>query len=108
VQPTNLTVPPSPPQHLVACDPNEVTQRKKKKRRGPNTEAANAFEEVAADPNEPVYCTCRRVSFGKMVGCENAECTIEWFHLACVGLTDPTPECWYCPDCCSKLGITNY
>jgi hypothetical protein len=94
----------------VACDPNEATRRKKKKKRGPQTDGgAGGFgEEVAADPNEPVYCTCRMVSFGKMVGCENAECTIEWFHLACVGLTDPTPECWYCPDCRAKLGIADY
>lgn len=25
------------------------------------------------DPNEPLYCFCKRVSFGEMVGCDNPE-----------------------------------
>jgi hypothetical protein len=40
----------------------------------------------SSDPNEPKYCTCRRVSFGRMVACENPDCTVEWFHFGCVGL----------------------
>ena len=40
------------------------------------------------DPNEPVYCTCRRVAFGGMVACDNEECLTEWFHFGCVGLTE--------------------
>ena len=27
--------------------------------------------DMPIDPNEPVYCYCRKVSFGKMVGCDN-------------------------------------
>ena len=54
-----------------------------------------------ADPNEPLYCTCRRVSFGQMVGCDNEDCLIEWFHFGCVGLTEE-PSKWYCPDCVAK------
>ena len=54
-----------------------------------------------ADPNEPVYCTCRRVSFGQMVGCDNDDCLTEWFHFGCVGLTEE-PSKWYCPDCTAK------
>jgi len=54
-----------------------------------------------ADPNEPTYCYCKRVSFGEMVGCENDKCKIEWFHFSCVGL-DPTVKLkgkWYCKEC---------
>lgn len=29
----------------------------------------------------------RRVSYGEMVGCENPDCEIEWFHFPCVNLT---------------------
>lgn len=48
---------------------------------------------------EPVYCHCRQVSFGEMVGCDGSECRFEWFHLACVGLKKPPKGKWYCEDC---------
>jgi len=91
-------------QHLVACEPGEVSKRKKRKRKA---QAEGLEADAAVDPNEPVYCTCRMVSFGKMVGCENAECTVEWFHLACVGLSEDPPDRWHCPDCREKLGIVD-
>jgi len=56
-------------------------------------------EEIAAIPNEPLYCSCRRVSFGDMVACDNEECQYEWFHYPCVGLTMSPRGKWYCPDC---------
>eukprot|EP01041_Mallomonas_annulata_P008248 gene8248-16965_t len=43
-------------------------------------------EENFIDPNEPIYCTCKRISFGNMIACENRNCPIEWFHFECVGL----------------------
>ncbi|KAJ1310021.1 hypothetical protein OPQ81_006776 [Rhizoctonia solani] len=50
--------------------------------------------------DEQVYCTCKRVSFGEMIACDNAECPFEWFHLSCVGITKPSPmEKWYCERC---------
>lgn len=49
---------------------------------------AALMEEAAIDPNEPVFCFCKRVSFGDMVACENEECPIEWFHFGCVGLKE--------------------
>ena len=41
--------------------------------------------DLAVDPNEPLYCSCQRVSFGDMVACEADTCPIEWFHYECVG-----------------------
>ena len=37
--------------------------------------------------NEPRYCYCNGVSYGEMVGCDADDCSREWFHLSCVGLT---------------------
>lgn len=34
-----------------------------------------------------------------MVGCENPDCRIEWFHLRCVGLNASPKGKWYCADC---------
>lgn len=51
-------------------------------------------------PEEPLYCSCKRVSFGEMIACDNDECPFEWFHLACVGITKPlNTEKWYCDRC---------
>lgn len=54
------------------------------------------------DPNEPTYCLCMQVSFGEMIGCDNSDCAIEWFHFSCVGLTKKPKGKWYCPNCGNK------
>lgn len=56
---------------------------------------------IPADSNEPLYCICRNVFFGEMVGCDDPDCVIEWFHFGCVGLTE-APDQWFCPDCTAK------
>lgn len=59
-------------------------------------------EEDAFNQEEgEVYCYCRKGNIGPMIGCDNDECEIEWFHFKCVGLTAHPPEGvkWYCPDC---------
>lgn len=48
---------------------------------------------------EPVYCTCRQVSYGEMIACDGENCAIEWFHYPCVNLTVPPRGKWYCPEC---------
>lgn len=57
------------------------------------------------DPNEPLYCKCKRISHGEMVACENGDCAIEWFHFFCVGLKGAVPDIWYCADCTQALGL---
>ncbi|KAF7551509.1 hypothetical protein G7046_g7707 [Stylonectria norvegica] len=59
------------------------------------------------DPNEPRYCSCNRVSFGRMIMCDNEACTLEWFHLECVGLSAIPARTtkWYCPECRVLLNI---
>lgn len=55
--------------------------------------------DMPVDPNEPTYCLCHQVSYGEMIGCDNPDCPIEWFHFACVGLTTKPKGKWYCPKC---------
>jgi hypothetical protein len=56
---------------------------------------------TSIDPNEPIYCFCRNVAYGEMIGCDNPNCQYEWFHYRCVGLTrQPTAgNRWLCPKC---------
>ncbi|AFR96550.2 PHD-finger protein [Cryptococcus neoformans C23] len=57
---------------------------------------------IPPDPNEPRYCYCNRVSFGEMIGCDNDECPLEWFHLQCIGLENPPTGKWLCDLCKPK------
>jgi len=55
--------------------------------------------DMPVDPNEPTYCVCQQVSYGEMIGCDNNECPIEWFHFGCMQLTTKPKGKWYCPKC---------
>ena len=89
---------------------NTNTNKNKMNKQGGQTDKKNdqvgsPYYVNEADPNEPTYCYCKRVSFGEMVGCENDKCKIEWFHFSCVGL-DPTVKLkgkWYCKECKLKM-----
>ena len=35
----------------------------------------------------------------EMIGCDNVECSIEWFHMKCLKLKRVPKGKWYCPDC---------
>ncbi|KAI8076578.1 uncharacterized protein B0P05DRAFT_544987 [Gilbertella persicaria] len=59
--------------------------------------------DLPIDPNEPLYCYCQQVSYGEMVACDNADCEIEWFHLACVDLKTVPKGKWYCSSCLLKM-----
>ena len=45
------------------------------------------------------YCLCNQPEFGLMVACDKMDCTITWFHLACVGLKAAPKGKWICPRC---------
>lgn len=64
---------------------------------------ASLEDEPPIDPNEPVYCYCKQVSWGEMVACDSPKCQNEWFHLACAGLNAPPEGKWYCNNCKNKI-----
>ena len=93
----------------VTISQQDYSQQKKQK----NKKNSSRSEQIAfqipvqhandfIDPNEPVYCFCRQVSFGRMIGCESDTCKYEWFHFECVGLKEE-PDVWYCSECQAEL-----
>ncbi|XP_075900143.1 inhibitor of growth protein 3 [Nelusetta ayraudi] len=68
----------------------------------PEAEASSQVD-WTYDPNEPRYCICNQVSYGEMVGCDNTDCPIEWFHYGCVGLTEAPKGKWFCPQCTAAM-----
>ncbi|XP_073437278.1 inhibitor of growth protein 5 [Dendrobates tinctorius] len=83
----------------------EDTVKKKKLKGGPVFSDAvlsvhpSDVLDMPVDPNEPTYCLCHQVSYGEMIGCDNPDCPIEWFHFACVDLTTKPKGKWFCPRC---------
>lgn len=67
----------------------------------PLATASTEVLDMPVDPNEPTYCICHQVSYGEMIGCDNPDCPIEWFHFGCVGLTSKPKGKWFCPKCTS-------
>lgn len=49
--------------------------------------------------DENLYCICQKVSYGEMVGCDNDDCELQWFHYKCVGVTEEPKGEWLCPHC---------
>lgn len=77
---------------------NKQTKVKKKKKK----ERETTLDDLPVDPDEPTYCICNSISYGDMIGCDNEECQIEWFHFGCVNLTHKPKGKWYCPHCTIK------
>jgi len=68
-------------------------------------ESHDEADDVGDTEDKQLYCFCRKMSYGEMIGCDNDSCHYQWFHLSCVGLKQPLPEQWYCSECIRLLGI---
>ena len=52
------------------------------------------------DNTEECWCYCDQVESGRMICCDNENCSIVWFPLTYLKLTDePKGKMWYCQDC---------
>ncbi|KAJ2934527.1 hypothetical protein H1R20_g2558, partial [Candolleomyces eurysporus] len=69
-----------------------------------DAEGEDDFEGEEGEEDPTLYCFCQKQSFGDMIGCDNAECPYQWFHISCVGVKTPLPDKWYCPECLKNKG----
>ena len=55
--------------------------------------------QVATD--NKLYCVCQSPhdDVSEMIGCDEPDCWIEWFHFECVGIIVVPEGQWYCPEC---------
>ena len=63
-----------------------------------DSEQANA-KEGEATSKELEYCYCHGPDEGPMIGCDNINCEVQWFHMKCLKITSAPRGKWYCPDC---------
>ena len=64
--------------------------------------ATTSYNEESMDATasgEKLYCYCRGPEEGTMIGCDNQNCKIEWYHLTCLRYTSAPKGKWYCPEC---------
>eukprot|EP00927_Polykrikos_kofoidii_P040056 TRINITY_DN34306_c0_g1_i1.p1 TRINITY_DN34306_c0_g1~~TRINITY_DN34306_c0_g1_i1.p1 ORF type:complete len:1535 (-),score=317.01 TRINITY_DN34306_c0_g1_i1:164-4708(-) len=47
-------------------------------------------------------CICGQPENDLMIGCDGPGCPIEWFHLACTGLSDVPEGDWFCARCSTR------
>lgn len=51
-----------------------------------------------------IYCKCQKEKDEDMVGCDNNDCKLKWFHFSCVGLkTKPRRKVWFCSKACERI-----
>ena len=64
-----------------------------------NTMTGTADNDRDNEAEEEDFCLCHQGEYGKMIGCDNAECEQEWFHYGCVNIRRKPKGSWYCPNC---------
>ena len=67
---------------------------------------ASLREEMGQNKRQIICQNCEsemlcffQVSYGEMIGCDNQDCPIEWFHFGCLDITTKPKGKWYCPKC---------
>ena len=55
-------------------------------------------EEEEEEEGRWCYCQVHRER-SKLIGCDNRECAIKWFHMDCLKLEVAPKGKWYCPTC---------
>ena len=61
----------------------------------------DATSDTEGEDDSRVFCRCKGLATREMIACDNKNCTFEWFHYSCVGLTaDSIPDgSWFCDNC---------
>ena len=70
---------------------------------GSSPSSSSGCTEEAVTSQDNVWCLCKGDENGRMIACDNQDCSIEWFHYSCVGIKRKPKGKWYCPDCNTKL-----
>ena len=63
----------------------------------PEYQTSRSTEPMNTD--NQVWCYCKGSEDGEMIGCDNTECDIGWFHTECLRITVIPKGKWYCPNC---------
>ena len=64
------------------------------------------FDLSSEDDNDDdgTWCYCNTAKGGAMIGCENINCAIKWFHMECLKIKNKPKGKWFCPTCHPSCG----
>jgi hypothetical protein len=63
-----------------------------------------ANHELTDSEREGPWCYCQESIEGSMlIGCDNNDCKIMWFHMKCLKLDVAPKGKWYCPTCMKSI-----
>ena len=51
------------------------------------------------------WCYCQTEEYGTMIGCDNENCSIAWYHIDCLNIENIPNGKWYCPDCRINISV---
>lgn len=85
------------PSSLQRSQADGAGDKRPSRRAEPAAEVEWDEDEDEDDPT--LYCFCQKKSFGNMIGCDNDNCEFQWFHYACVGISQQPSGEWLCPEC---------
>jgi len=89
--------------HTLDCTSASETQQSTQDLLDNSQCTNNQSDETMQPPSQThqTFCYCNGPEAGEMIGCDNQDCTIEWFHLRCLKISpDSIPKGkWYCPNC---------
>lgn len=71
---------------------------KRKRTRAMSVDKATMTLDIESRKENEIYCKCKQPFFGKMILCDNAQCS-GWFHFNCVNVKQTPKGNWYCPEC---------
>ena len=64
-------------------------------------------QETESDDEEGPWCFCQEhLEESELIGCDNAQCNIKWYHMDCLQIINPPEGNWYCPTCIGNHTIS--
>ena len=109
VRPTNSTPFKDREQSSLKVSPSSTAKKSKLSTPCSTTQSARllaeSFSPDSSSPEEDLYCFCRGKDEGNILECDGRNCTFQWFHFECVGITQAPDGEWYCDDCSQELNI---
>lgn len=80
----------------------ELADKLKPHTEGNDTDESQCDDQNGEDP-DATWCYYGGPSHGKMVCCDNSECSIQWSHFKCLRIDSTPKEKWFCPSCAPKM-----
>ena len=66
------------------------------------SQSCDSISSCSTSHQVATYCWCGGEDVGRMVACDNPNCSIEWFYFECVGIIRKPRGKWFCSNTCRE------